>query len=465
MTITTKRILFTGILSTILGLFAEAQTPLTPVPPTPIATPPPSAPKKGWAQDIWTEGIRYNLDDKGNRFVRMTFMGQLWLRHIENNPGTLFFDEPKKSQTDISLRRVRIQLMVQPHERWFIYSQFGINNFNYATARKPSFFLHDFTIEYMPVRKYLYIGGGLGSWGTSSRFGASGISNIMGLDLPVYQEPLNDQTDQFVRQLGIYMKGSIHKLNYRVALNKPFSFNRAENFNAAAPINTYANFSPRDPKWELAGYLEWNFLEQEMDKTPYKAGSHLGSIRVVNLGAGARYQPKAMWYKTHSGDTAYAPMLTATVDLFAELPFKKGGQTFFNLYGAYTYSDFGPGYLRQVGANGISTGSSLPASHLYGSGNSAPFVGTGNSLYFQGGILTPAIPKTELKCMPYLSALVADYRVIKKPITIYEAGLNLHIKGNALKLTAGWQNRPFFRTASGPAQRLNMGIIQMQVFI
>ncbi len=140
-------------------------------------------------------------------------------------------------------------------------------------------------------------------------------------------------------------------------MNKPFSFNKSENFSAAAPIAGYSQFSPRDPKLESAGYLEWNFLDHEKDKTPYKAGSYLGTKRIVNIGAGARYQPQAMWHKTATGDTAYSPMILATVDVFAEMPFKKGGQTAFNLYGAYTFSDFGPGYLRQGGANGIATGS------------------------------------------------------------------------------------------------------------
>lgn len=460
--ISAKSGLLTGIFFIALGLFTQGQTPGLREPEGELAVPPS---KKGWAPDIWKDGIRLNFNERGTRFLRVTFMGQLWVRHIENNPGTLFFGEPKKSQTDISLRRVRMQFMVQPHERWFIYSQFGINNFNYATARKPSFFLHDFTIEYMPVDRYLYIGGGLGSWGTSSRFGASGIGSIMGLDIPVYQEPLNDLTDQFVRQLGLYAKGSLHRLNYRVALNKPFAVHKSEGFDAANAIAAYSLFSPRDPKPELAGYLEWNFMQQETDKTPYKAGTHLGSMRVLNLGAGARYQPRALWHRTAAGDTAYSPMIMGTVDVFAELPFKKDGQTFYNLYGAYTYADFGPGYLRQVGPNGIATGSSLPASPLYGTGNSAPVFGTGHSLYFQGGLLTPALRKTELRFMPYASALVADYRVIKKPVTLYEAGLNLIIKGNALKLTAGWQNRPFFETAAGAARRLNMGIIQMQFSI
>lgn len=456
-------LIYKAFLSVILltGLYgaSRAQTPAVPVPPPSFES------AKGFAKDIWKDGLRYNFNDKGDRYIRMTVLGQFWARSIENNPGTLFFDQPKSNQNDFSLRRVRMQLFLQPHERWFVYGQFGINNFNYATARKPAFFLHDFTLDYMPVKNHLYIGAGLQSWAAPSRFGASSVASIMGLDIPFYQEQLNDQTDQFVRNLGVYMRGSINRLNFRVAVNKPFSFNKSDSFNASAPIASYANFSPRDPAMEVGGYLEWNFLDKENDKTPYKAGSYLGTRRIFNIGAGARYRPHAMWYKPSATDTAYAAMIVGTVDVFAEMPFVKGKQTAFNLYGAYTYTSFGPGYLRQVGPNGISTGSSLPASHLYGSGNAAPVVGTGNSLYFQGGIVTPAIPKTELKFMPYASALVADYRVIKKPVTVYEAGLNFLIKGNGLKLTAGWQNRPFFMTATSNARRLNMGIIQMQVSI
>ena len=453
--------LLAGALFTALSCTVSfAQTP------TPPVTTPPANSVKGFSKDIWKDGIRYNFDDKGDRFIKLTVMGQIWARYTENNPGTTFNGAHRKDQADISLRRVRMQLFIQPHQRWFIYSQFGINNFNYASVRKPSFFLHDFTVEYMPVKNHLYIGGGLQSWGTSSRFAASAVSSIMGLDIPTYQEPLNDQTDQFVRNLGIYMKGSINKLNFRLSANKPFAFSKSDNYVAASALSSsYAQFSPMDPKFELAGYVEWNFLDHEIDKIPYKAGSYLGTKRIFNIGAGARWQPQATWYKTGAGDTAYSAMIIGTIDVFAEMPFKKGGQTAFNIYGAYTYSNFGPGFLRQIGANGVATGSTLPASHIYGNGNTAPLVGTGNSLYFQGGIITPAIPKTEIKFMPYATFLVADYRVIKGPITMYESGINLLIKGNALKLTAGWQNRPFFATPTFKAQRLNMGIIQMQFSI
>lgn len=455
-----KPSLLTGVLYTVFLSVSLAQNPAGVT--GPAENIPASA--KGFSKDIWKDGIRYNFNESGSRHVRVTFLGQFWARYIQNNPGTLFMDQPKAHQADFSLRRVRMQLFIQPHERWFVYGQFGINNFNYATARKPAFFLHDFTLDYMPVKNHLYIGGGLSSWGAPSRFGASGVAGIMALDIPVYQEPFNDITDQFVRNLGVYMKGSINKLNFRVAVNKPFAFGKSDAYNAAVPISDYSNFSPRDPKFEFSTYMEWNFLEKENDKVPYKAGSHLGAKRVFNIGAGARFRPQAMWH-TRGTDTVTTPMVMGTVDVFAEMPFKKGGQTFFNVYGAYSYTDFGPGYLRQIGPNGIATGSSLPASRIYGNGNSAPIVGTGHSLYFQGGILTPAIPKTELKFMPYVTALVADYRVIKKPITVYEAGINLLIKGNGLKLTAGWQNRPFFFTPAGNALRLNMAIIQMQVSI
>lgn len=420
---------------------------------------------KGFSQDVWNDGLRYNFDDKGNKYIRFTITGQFWARYNQNNPGTLFFDEVKSEQWDFSLRRVRMQLMVQPHERWFVYSQFGINNFNYATARKPSFFLHDFTIEYMPVKNHLFIGAGLGAWGASSRFAAPAVASIMGLDAPLYQQQLNDQTDQFVRNLGVYAKGTINRLNFRMALNKPFAFSKAESFNPTSAIAAHSNFSPRDPALELGTYLEWNFLDRETDKTPYKAGTYLGKKRIFNMGAGIRYRPNAMWYRTSAGDTAFSPMILVTADMFAEMPFRKNGQTAFNIYGAYTYSEFGPSYLRHIGVNGVSTGTSLPLSHLYSHGNSIPLIGTGNSLHFQVGIITPAIQKTEIRFMPYGTFLIADYRVIKKPITVYEAGVNFIIKNNSLKLTAGWQNRPFFYTATSKAIRRNMAVVQMQFAI
>ena len=420
---------------------------------------------QAFSKDVWSDGLTYRFDETGKRYIRMTFVGQFWARYTETNPGTLVYDQERPHQVDFSLRRVRTQLFIQPHERWLLYAQFGINNFNHVSARKPSFFLHDFSMEYMAVKDKLFIGGGLHAWGANSRYGAPAVASILGVDAPIYQQALNDQTDQFVRELGIYAKGRIGRFNYRAAVNKPFSFSKAESFNAAQPISNHAQFSPRDPAIETGAYVEWQFFDKESDKIPYKAGTYLGQKKMLNLGAGFRYRPKAVWLKTASGDTSYSALLMVTVDLFAEFPVRKNAKTFLNFYGAYTYYNFGAGYIRQVGVNNASTGSSLPASPYRGFGDSFPMVGTGNSVFVQAGVISPAFSGGKFRIVPYASCFGADYRVYKHPVWVYEAGVNYHIKNHNMKLTAGWQSRPFYFDVKSMPIRRNLAIIQLQFFI
>jgi hypothetical protein len=422
----------------------------------------PGSYSQGFSRDVWNEGLTYSLDEKGDRYIRMTLLGQFWARYNQNNPGTIVFDEVKDHEFDFSFRRARIQLMIQPHERVFIYSQFGLNNFNYVTVRKPSFFMHDLSMDYMVVKNHLFVGAGLHSWAASSRFAAPGVASILGHDAPLYQQQLNDETDQFVRNLGVYVKGSVNRLNFRLSAIKPFSYTKSASFNASKPISEFAQFSPREPAIESGTYLEWQFFDKERDKIPYKAGTYLGKKKILNLGAGARYRPKALWYKTSLGDTAYSPLIMASVDVFFEMPLGNLKQYALNLYGAYTYTDFGPGYLRQVSVDNIYSGVS---GHIHGPGNAIPMVGTGNSLYAQAGFLLPNLPKTEIRFMPYATALIADFRVIKRPVSVYQAGVNVFIKQQNLKLTAGWENRPYFNSSAQRAIRRNMAVIQLQFSI
>jgi hypothetical protein len=152
----------------------------------------------------------------------------------------------------------------------------------------------------------------------------------------------------------------------------------------------------------------------------------------------------------------------ASVDVFFEMPLGNLKQYALNLYGAYTYTDFGPGYLRQVSVDNIYSGVS---GHIHGPGNAIPMVGTGNSLYAQAGFLLPNLPKTEIRFMPYATALIADFRVIKRPVSVYQAGVNVFIKQQNLKLTAGWENRPYFNSSAQRAIRRNMAVIQLQFSI
>jgi len=172
----------------------------------------------------------------------------------------------------------------------FIYSQIGINNFNYFSDRKVGFFLHDAVGEYAVVKNRLSLGAGLGAWNGLSRFTSSSTGSIMGLDLPLEAETTNDVNNQFGRKLSIYAKGKLGKLDYRLALSNPLLVSNN-------PINTFASFSGRPPKPQYQGYFMWQFKDQESNLTPYTTGSYLGKKSVLNVGAGFVVQPEAMWYR------------------------------------------------------------------------------------------------------------------------------------------------------------------------
>ena len=45
----------------------------------------------------------------------------------------------------------------------------------------------------------------------------------MTVDSPIFCWPNIEFSDQFARQLGWYVKGKWHKLDYRVSINQPFN--------------------------------------------------------------------------------------------------------------------------------------------------------------------------------------------------------------------------------------------------
>ena len=107
------------------------------------------------ADDNTKSDIRYNLNNSGSHYIKVTFTNQTWLRLNENNPGTTVLSDPASSTFDIGLRRTRVQLFGQITDKIFFYTQFGMNNFNKVNAfpgynttgtpsnRKVAAFFHD----------------------------------------------------------------------------------------------------------------------------------------------------------------------------------------------------------------------------------------------------------------------------------------------------------------------------------
>jgi hypothetical protein len=403
------------------------------------------------------DGLKIFLNDDSTRYIQGTGLAQIWLRYNDNNPGSAIFGTPKKETIDVGLRRVRYQVMSQVSRKVFFYTQFGINNFSSLSARKTGLFFHDVTAEYKIYKNFITIGGGLNGWNGTCRYTSSGVSNILGMDLPTIVETTNDVSDQFVRKLGVYAKGQMGGLDYRFAVANPFPVQTTTTIpgsgavnalSASSPSNT-AYYSTRAPELQYQGYIKWQFLEKESNLLPYSAGSYLGKKRVLNIGGGFAYQKDAMWYRNAKLDTVSTALLQFAVDVFYDSWLNKEKQNAVTVYAAFLNYDFGPNYIRNAGPMNPANGITGTASYN-GAGNAAPLIGTGQVVYAQAAYLFKKdLLGKQGTLQPYVSGSYAMYQKLKGPVMICDIGINWIIAGQNSKISLDYQSRPVFNTDAG----------------
>jgi hypothetical protein len=409
----------------------------------------------------------YPLNEDGSHYVKFNFTNQVWVRYAEENQGSTVNGNKVKDVFDIGLRRTRMQLYGKPSDHIFFYLQMGQNNFNYLSARKTGFFIHDALME-VSWSKHFEMGAGLTAWTGFSRFSSPSVGGIMGLDAPLFLQATNDATDQFLRKFSTYAKGKIGKLDYRVVLSKPMTFTASSLYSATTPIDTAAaKFSPLPPNVQLGGYLNYQFFDQESNQVPYMKGSYLGQKKVLNIGAGMQYQKDAMWIR-QGADTAQHNMLLAAVDFFYDAPLNKEKGNAISIYGVVTHYDLGKNYLRELGvmnnADGTLNGSALNG----GYGVAFPMIGTGNTVYVQAGYLTKNLVSGKFngRLMPYASAQISQWDRLKDKMLYIDAGCSLFLDDTRSKITLALQNRPEFSNQTfKQTHRHNELILQYQFSI
>lgn len=408
------------------------------------------------------EGLKIYLSNDSSQWIKGTGLAQIWLRYNSNNPNSTVFGTPKSDSYDAGLRRVRYQTMAQLTKKAFFYTQFGINNVNSISARKPAMFFHDVTAEYAIYKNYFTIGAGLSGWNGTARFSSSSVASIMGMDLPYVEEGTNDVSDQFVRRMGMFVKGKISGFDYRVSVANPYPVQTATTmpgtsvnqpvYSAASPANT-AYFSTRAPELIYQGYFMWQFLDKESNQTPYMNGSYLGKKRIFNIGGGFAYQKNAMVYR--NGDTPadstrkYKPLQQFGADVFYDSYLDKEKQNAITAYAAYLRYDFGPNYIRNSGpmntANGVNTIGTT--ANFNGAGNAFPLTGTGHVIYAQAAYLFKKdLLGSQGTLQPYAQLIYADYDKLKDPMNVYNLGINWIIAGQNSKITMDYQSRPVYNT-------------------
>jgi hypothetical protein len=398
--------------------------------------------------DKLKDGLKYYTDTKdSSHYVKLNVCNQIWARYTENNPYTTIEGKRQSYTSDVSVRRIRLVMTGQITDRVGIYVQFGQNSLNYLTPRKAQSFFHDVTADYAIIKKYFSLGFGLNGWNGPSRFSNTSVSSILVLDPPGYQEVTNDTYDQFVRRLGIYAKGKIGKLDYRISAAKPFVIQTTSGIN---PIDTTSTFSTLPPQLVYQGYFMYQFLDQESNLGPGTAGTYLGKKKIFNIGAGFYYQDQAMYrYKDRTKkDTLYEPIMLFAVDLFYDAPINKEKGTAFSLYACYSNYNYGQNFIKVSGPDNPATASSYSVASTFNKanfGNAFPYLGTGNVYYLQTAYkFKDNLLKDQGTLQPYVNVQYAMYNRLNDPMLVWDLGLNWLIRGHSSKFTLDYQNRPYF---------------------
>lgn len=418
------------------------------------------------------DGLVMYLSADSSRYLKSTLCLQTWMRYNENNPGTTVFGQHQAAAFDIGIRRFRMQLFgkIAPHV--FVYTQFGINNFNSISARKSGAFFHDMLGEYEVMPGYLSLGAGLTGWSGLSRYASPSVATFLMADAPLFQQATNDVSDQFLRKLSVYAKGKVKKFDYRMALSKPMMIQTMQGFSAAdTSLSVKASINPAPPAMQGQGYFQYQFFDQESNLTPYAAGCYLGKKKVLNIGAGAIYQPDAMRQRNSDGSTAVHPMLLLAADAFLDLPLNKEKQTALTVYGGYFRYDFGNNYYRNVGVFNVANGLAATSNTASGYGDAFPMIGTGNAVYTQAGYLFPAgLMGKHGQLQVVASVFSANWQALADRVNVAEGGFNWYISGHNAKLNLNYQSRPVFvRSTDGSISedkkaRRGMTYLQYQIF-
>jgi hypothetical protein len=432
-------------------------------------------------------GLKIDLNPEKTKYVRFIIWNQIWARQISQNPGTAINGNAADKSFDIGARRLRMLAYAQISPRFLVLTHFGINNQTflnggatgtsgtggYGAGKKPQLFFHDVWSEYaiaLPKKDKkasLSIGAGLHYWWGISRMTSASTLNFLAIDAPVFNWPLIENSDQFARLFGIYAKGKIGKLEYRVNVNKPYATNLVP-VNATSEAARVAVDNNGVSKLSTGGYFEYQFFDQEANTLPFKVGTYLGTKKVFNIGAGYYNQPEGT-QSSVNGVISKHPIRLLSVDAFADIPVgDKKKNAAITAYSVFYNYDFGPNYIRNIGIMNVGTADAKFTGEkaLAGAGNSRPMIGTGNIWYTQAGILLPKQKeKPAVRVQPFGAYTRKDFQALAKGGNYFDLGSNFLIEGHHAKITAQYSTRPIYTAKDKISGNKGEFLVQFQTYL
>lgn len=408
-------------------------------------------------------GLKVKLSEDGSRYFRMINWHQVWLRANENNAGSTMAGENQSTSYDISLRRSRFLTYAQLSDKFLILTHFGINNqsavsggLNATNGKKPQLFMHDVYVDYKIYKSFLHLGAGLHYWNGISRMTSASTLNFMTIDAPIFNWANIDKSDQFGRYLGVFAKGQIGKVDYRLSVNDPFQANET-----MAIATNRSDYNPKATNFNYAGYAFYQFFDKESNLLPFLVGTYLGSKKVLNVGVGFQHQKNAMWFRSQAGDTLQHNQTLLSADVFLDLPIRRAKKDAITFYAVYYNYDFGPNFVRAIGILNPVTGGGAYR------GNAVPTIGTGSITYAQlGYLLEDFTPK--MRIQPYVAHSYARFSGYRNaagelvPLHVTDAGINFFLAGHHSKWTINYRNRP---DATNPNALKNRSELTLQWMI
>lgn len=209
----------------------------------------------------------------------------------------------------------------------------------------------------------------------------------------------------------------------------------------------------------------YQIFDEESNLLPYTQGTYLGAKKVLNVGAGFLAQPKATWHLQNT-DTVYNAMWQVNADVYADMPLNKRKDDCFSAYAAYSYYNFGPGFIRNLGVMTPANKVDATKASFNGAGNAYPIVGTGHTIFAQAGYKLPSrlFGTKGFSIMPYTGFQMSKWDRLNSWMGVVDAGVNFLLVGNKAKLTLNYQNRPVFdNTTLKQTSRTSAVILQWQI--
>ena len=381
-------------------------------------------------------GLKVSLNDEGSQYFRLITWHQAWLQANLEDPGLI----------TPSLRRSRLLMFAQISDRFLILTHFGLNSLTPAKmdptgqSSAAQLFMHDAWCEWK-VNDKLYVGSGLHYWNGISRLNNQSTLNMLPLDNSRHAWATIGTSDQFARHMGVYAKGKLGKLDYRFAWNSPIVNSLDANAGVAATADRATYTGRRDLGADaaniFAGYVNYQFWDQESNKLPYFVGSYFGAKDVLNVGAGFfNHANGAVVLADTAGTLEGQNVNIFAADVFLEKKLGDNGAAV-TAYAQYQVNDFGTNY------------------QLAGTSED---VFTGSVFYAQAGYVLPDF-SDNFRLQPYATFAAKNIDAAGSASNL-GIGANFLLNGHNSKISVEYKN-----TGRADGTDVNMLTVQSVIFL